>query len=275
MNHHALQRLLPQARQVAHEAGRLIMGIYGDDFEVLVKADRSPITAADQRANALLQDRLARLGMALPVISEETLPPSFQQRRLWRHYWLVDPLDGTREFVARSDHFAVNIALVQDHRPVLGVVHAPALGQTWFGGPDLGAFRQPTGGEPLAIRAAPRVHDPMRVVLGRPDPGPRTEATLAQLPEHSTHIWGASLKFCLIAEGSADLFPRYGAISEWDMAAPQAILEAAGGHLTDMARMAPVRYNTRDNLTTSDVIAFADVNIDWRQYLAATTPEID
>lgn len=267
MNREALRRLLPQACQIALRAGRAVLRIYQGDFAVGTKADTSFITPADHRANEIIREALAHLTPALPIVSEETTPPAFRERRRWRHYWLVDPLDGTREFVARSDQFAVNIALVEDHRPVLGVVHAPALGVTWFGGPGLGAFRQAEGAEPLSIRAAPHIRHPLRVVLGRRNPGPRTRAALAELPEHDTRVWGAALKFCLVAEGSADLFPRYGPISEWDMAAPQAILEAAGGHLADMATLRPVHYNTRHTLTTSDVFAYADDRVDWRHYL--------
>ena len=272
MNQETLQRLLPQACLLARQAGRAIMGIYRQGFTVDAKADASLITPADRRANLLLRDGLARLGPPLPIISEETAAPAFSERRTWRRYWLLDPLDGTREFVRRSDQFTVNIALVEDHRPVLGIVHAPALGQTWFGGPTLGAFRQPEGGEPEPIRVRPSASHPLRVVLGRSHPGPRTRGTLAQLPSHETAIWGASLKFCLIAEGSADFFPRYGPISEWDMGAPQAILEAAGGFVTDMTHLQPIRYNTRDALTTQNILAFADDSVDWRRYL---TPESD
>lgn len=267
MNQRALRRLSPQACLLARQAGRAILGIYRQGFDVATKADATLITPADRRANALLREGLARLGPALPIVSEETVAPAFSERRVWRRYWLLDPLDGTREFVRRSDQFTVNIALVDDHQPVLGIVHAPALGQTWFGGRGLGAFRQADGGEPIPIRVSPRAHDPLRVVLGRNRPGPRTRAALERLPPHETKVWGASLKFCLIAEGKADLFPRYGPISEWDMAAPQAILEAAGGYVTDMASLAPIRYNTREALTTSDILAFADAHVDWRRYL--------
>ena len=268
MNQATLRRLLPQIQQLAREAGSAILDVYRNEFTVDAKADQSPVTPADRRANRVLRDGLARLEPGLPVVSEETAPPGFRERRDWQRYWLVDPLDGTRQFIARSDQFAVNIALVERHRPVLGIVHAPALGQTWFGGPGLGAFRQADGGEPEAIRVAPRAQDPLRIVLGNSRPGPRTRATLERLPEYETRIWGASIKFCLIAEGNADLFPRYGPISEWDMAAAQAILEAAGGHLTDMRQLRPIRYNTAESLTTSDILAFADKRVDWRRYLA-------
>lgn len=272
MNQDTLRRLLPQICQLARQAGRAILHVYRDEFTVDAKADASLITPADRRANHLVRDGLARLEPELPVVSEETTPPAFRERRTWHRYWLVDPLDGTREFVARSDQFAVNIALIEDHRPVLGVVHAPALAQTWFGGPQLGAFRQPDGGEPQPIRVSPRSREPLRIVLGNRRPGPRTRATLDRLPDHDTRIWGASIKFCLIAEGNADFFPRYGPISEWDMAAPQAILEAAGGHLTDMQTLQPVRYNTREALTTKDIVAFADDRVDWRKYLERDHP---
>lgn len=268
MNQDTLRRLLPRIQQLARQAGDVILDVYRDEFTVDAKADQSPVTPADRRANRVLREGLARLDPGLPIVSEETAPPAFSERRDWHRYWLVDPLDGTRQFVARSDQFAVNIALVERHRPVLGIVHAPALGQTWFGGPGLGAFRQADGGEPQSIRVTPQAQDPLRIVLGNSRPGPRTRATLNRLPEHETRVWGASIKFCLIAEGNADLFPRYGPISEWDMAAAQAILEAAGGHLTDMRHLHPLRYNTREALTTSDILAFGDSRVDWRRYLA-------
>ena len=260
--------LVEEAATIAESAGREILSIYAGHFDVETKADDSPLTAADRAAHTLINRALETLTPDIPVLSEEGGLPDFEARRHWSRYWLVDPLDGTRQFIARSDQFAVNIALVERHRPVLGIVHAPALGQTWFGGPGLGAFRQADGGEPEAIRVAPRAQDPLRIVLGNSRPGPRTRATLERLPEYETRIWGASIKFCLIAEGNADLFPRYGPISEWDMAAAQAILEAAGGHLTDMRQLRPIRYNTAESLTTSDILAFADKRVDWRRYLA-------
>ena len=267
MSPESLRRIVPRVALLLERTGATVLEYYHPAMDVSRKADASLTTPADHHANALLRDGLARLQPDLPIVSEESAAPVLAERRRWQRYWLVDPLDGTREFVRRSDQFTINVALVEDHRPILGLVYAPVTRRLWYGGPGLGAFRVEPGGEPRAVRTVPQAREPLRVILGHGSPGPRTRATLARLPEHRTTREGASLKFCAVAEGRADLFPRYGEIAEWDMAAPQAILEGAGGTLAAMSDLAPLRYNTRESLVTRDIVAFADRSIDWRRYL--------
>jgi 3'(2'), 5'-bisphosphate nucleotidase len=172
---------------------------------------------------------------------------------------VVDPLDGTREFVKRNGEFTVNIALVVNHEPVLGVVAAPALGRLYWGAAGVGAFSRRGGEDEIPIKVAPP-QDPLRIVGSRSHPSPETAVYLARLGAHTMTNIGSSLKFCLVAEGTADLYPRFGPTSEWDTAAGQALLEAAGGHVTrtDGHRM---RYNCRESVLNGDFLAFSNPSV--------------
>ncbi|MCK8517021.1 3'(2'),5'-bisphosphate nucleotidase CysQ [Methylonatrum kenyense] len=259
--------LLEPVLAVARKAGDSILEVYQSGFTVDRKDDDSPVTAADEAANQLIIRALSRLTPSLPVISEEQPVPTWRRRQTWSFYWLLDPLDGTREFIRRNGQFAVNIALIEDGRPVLGVVHAPTDGRSWFGGPGIGAFHETRNGSRSVIQTRRHASPPYRVVLGRSRPRPHVRDMLARLPEHEILHCGSSIKICLIAEGEADLFPRLGPISEWDLAAPQAILEAAGGGVLDLGQLAPLRYNQRSSLTLRDVVAVGDPDARWWQCL--------
>lgn len=259
--------LIAAVLDIAHAAGAAIRSVYRKDFAVRTKRDASPVTDADQAAHEIIVRRLAALTPDLPVLSEESDPIPWRKRRQWQRYWLVDPLDGTREFIRRSDQFSVNIALVENHRPVLGVIHAPAHRLDWFGGPGIGAWRRLHGRDALAIRPHRPVTPPFRVVLGGSTPGPRTRRLLDRLPRHELLTMGAAIKFCMVAEGDADIFPRYGPISEWDLGAAQAILEAVGGRLLHMHNLQPVQYNIRSSPTLQDVLAIGDDAGDWENIL--------
>lgn len=267
MRHATLRQLLPETVRISRQAGEAILQVYDAGFTVTHKADNSPVTQADDRAQAVIDEALSKLTPDIPILSEEGALSPWPVRHQWSTYWLIDPLDGTREFIRRNDQFAVNISLIHEGRPVLGVVHAPVTGTVWYGGPSLGAFRESRDGSAEQIHTAPLPQPPLRVVLGRATPGARTRTLLDRLPEHRILTCGASLKLCMIAGGQADLFPRFGPISEWDLGAPQAILEAAGGAITHMHDLIPIRYNTRSSLTTSDIVAFGDPSVDWRRYI--------
>jgi 3'(2'), 5'-bisphosphate nucleotidase len=241
---------------VVERAAAAIMRIYGDAFTVETKADDSPLTQADLESQRIIADALARLTPGVPVLSEESAQAPWAQRRHWSSLWVVDPLDGTREFVKRNGEFTINIALVRDHEPLLGVVTAPAQALTWWGAAGVGAFRRSFGGADAPIRvSAP--HSPLRIVGSRSHDSPQTAAFCATLGPGVHAGVGSSLKFCRIAEGAADLYPRFGPTSEWDTAAGQALLEAAGGHVTrpDGHRL---RYNCRESLLNGDFLAFND-----------------
>jgi 3'(2'), 5'-bisphosphate nucleotidase len=259
-------RMLEPLLDIARTAGRKIMEIYGTDFSVTQKSDRSPLTAADMAAHEVIVQGLKRLTPDLPVLSEESSNIPFAERRRWNSYWLVDPLDGTKEFINRNGDFTVNIALVQDHAPLTGVVHIPAESLSYYGVVGAGAYRRKTGGAPEPIHVRPLGNGPVRVVASRSHRGELLDGYLAKLGPHTTVSRGSALKFCLVAEGSADVYPRLGPTSEWDTAAGHAVLLAAGGQVVNVDG-APLHYNTRESLLNPYFIAYADTSRDWRQYL--------
>lgn len=227
-----LERLLEEVVAIARAAGDEIMAVYdrgGDGLAVIEKADRSPLTEADQRANRLIAERLAALLPSLPLLSEEDVP-AFPGPDALGRYWLVDPLDGTKEFIHCNGEFTVNIALIEAGRSVLGVVHAPALRVTYLAADGVGAFRETLGRarQPIAVaKHAPGTA--WRVVGSRSHAGDSLAVYLAGLGEYKLVPMGSSLKLCLVAEGKADLYPRLGPTSLWDTAAAQCVVEQAGG----------------------------------------------
>jgi 3'(2'), 5'-bisphosphate nucleotidase len=196
------------------------------------------------------------------VWSEESAAVDWETRRHWPSFWLVDPLDGTREFIKRNGEFTVNIALVLGHVPFLGVVHAPVLDRDYYGVAGTGAFRADGGGAGRPIRVRAPVQTPVRVAGSRSHRGSSLDALLARMGEHTLVAMGSSLKFCLVAEGEADFYPRLGPTSEWDTAAAQAVVEAAGGAVVDLAGL-PLRYNTRPEILNPHFIARGDPGRDW------------
>jgi 3'(2'), 5'-bisphosphate nucleotidase len=234
---------------LAAAAGRAILEVYGGTFAVRHKADASPVTEADLRSQALLQAGLERLWPGVPLLAEEGDAVPYATRRAWTRLWSVDPLDGTRDFVARTGEFSVNVGLVEGARPVFGVIHAPLQAITYAGGPGLGAWRR-DGEDPWTpVRTAPPTGRALRVFASRQHTGPRTLAWLGTL----TADWdvevlrrGSAVKACLVADGSAHLYPRLGTTYEWDTAAAQAILEGAGGVLNRAGTTEPLRYNKPD-----------------------------
>ena len=254
--------ILEEVRAIARAAGDAIMSVYARDFSVELKDDRSPVTAADRTADRIICSGLARLRPALPVLSEESALASWEQRRQWSRYWLVDPLDGTKEFVRKNGEFTVNIALVEDHRAVLGVVFAPALNLEFSGICGSGAWRRDSDGSQLPTRASQTRSNPLRVMGSRSHPGPGLSAFLARLGPYELRPMGSSLKVCMVADGQADIYPRLGPTSEWDTAAAQAILESAGGGMIDLAGQ-PLRYNTKDRLLNPHFLAVGDLGRDW------------
>jgi 3'(2'), 5'-bisphosphate nucleotidase len=258
-----LRGLLERSTMIARAAGREILEVYGADaLPATAKADDSPLTAADLRAHRLIVEELGRLTPELPVLSEESAHVPFAARSQWRRYWLVDPLDGTREFLSRNGEFTVNIALIENHSPVLGVVHVPVTDTTYRGMPGGGAWRQ-HGAEPeAAIRVAEHSGMPVRIVGSRSHRGDSLDAFLERVGPHALLAIGSSLKFCLVAEGAADVYPRLGPTSEWDIAAAHAVLLAAGGTLRALDG-APLAYNHRDALLNPFFVAYGPDDHDW------------
>jgi 3'(2'), 5'-bisphosphate nucleotidase len=255
-----LQALSLALLPIVARAGAAIMRVYADQgFTVQKKPDNSPLTLADLESQRVISAGLAALTPGIPILSEESAQAPWAERQTWSELWVVDPLDGTREFVKRNGEFTVNIALVVNHEPVLGMVAAPALGLLYWGAAGVGAFSRHRDEAQIPIKvAAPQ--EPLRIVGSRSHPSPQTAVYLARLGAHTMTGIGSSLKFCLVAEGKADLYPRFGPTSEWDTAAGQALLEAAGGHVTriDGHRM---RYNCRESVLNGDFLAFSDPGV--------------
>ena len=255
--------------QIAADAGREILDVYGTAFDVTTKNDASPLTEADLRAHRVIVDGLRELTPDVPVISEEAEPPPFEERRRWQRYWLVDPLDGTKEFVSRNGEFTVNIALIEAGEPVLGVVGVPVRGHIYVGdchGSE--AYRMSEVGRE-ALRTRPMRGRTLTVVASRRHGGGRLAGYLDTLGESFEIVRqpvGSSLKFCLLAEGNADFYPRLGPTSEWDIAAAHAVLRAAGGAVM-LADGAPFRYNTKESFLNPDFVAVADPAFSWRDHL--------
>ncbi|MGA9854601.1 MAG: 3'(2'),5'-bisphosphate nucleotidase CysQ [Gammaproteobacteria bacterium] len=264
---HADEQLLGPLLEIAAHASERILKIYATtDFQVDIKDDRSPVTTADRAAHEAILQSLQRLTPDLPVLSEESHHIPFSERRRWDSYWLVDPLDGTKEFISKNGDFTINIALIQKHAPVVGLVHIPVENLSYYGVVGAGAYRRETGGAPQAIRVRPQAGETVRVVASRSHRGPLLDGYLAKLGAHETLSRGSALKFCLVAEGAADVYPRLGPTSEWDTAAGHAVLLAAGGHVMAVDG-SPLRYNTKESLLNPQFIAYADDSRGWRQYL--------
>ncbi|WP_158781218.1 3'(2'),5'-bisphosphate nucleotidase CysQ [Pantoea sp. BAV 3049] len=222
--------MLDKICQLARDAGDAIMKVYDGQapLDVSHKSDHSPVTAADIAAHKVIVQGLSALYPDIPVISEED-PPSWEIRQHWQRYWLVDPLDGTKEFIKRNGEFTVNIALIDNGKPVLGVVYAPVLG-VMYSAVDGKAWKE-EGGHKAQIQV--REARPPLVVVSRSHSGTELEDYLSQLGEHQTTAIGSSLKFCLVAEGKAQLYPRFGPTNIWDTGAGHAVAIAAGAHVHD------------------------------------------
>jgi 3'(2'), 5'-bisphosphate nucleotidase len=263
-----LKTLLTEVLDIARGAGDAILAIYHgtEEIVVTVKEDDTPLTKADLAADHIITTQLKALSSRYPVLSEESIAIDFAERKTWSQYWLVDPLDGTREFIHRTDDFTVNIALVAHQKPILGVVHAPAHGVSYIGAHGVGVFKVTGTGlwQPIVVRPKP---DKPTVVVSRFHNSAGTLAQhLQRMGECTIRPVGSALKPCLIAEGVADLYIRLGPTSEWDTAASQCILELAGGSMCDLSGQA-LCYNTKDSLLNPAFISVGDTSIDWLNYL--------
>ena len=250
---------------LALEAGAAIMAVYAQDFAVEHKDDHSPLTQADLASHRIIVAGLRALAPEIPVLSEEDAGIPWDTRRTWPRHWLVDPLDGTREFVKKNGEFTVNIALVEDGRPVLGVVYAPVFDYLLHAEAGEGAFLR-QGGEDIALSTRRPAALPLRVAASRSHLDERTAAALARMGEVERHGLGSSLKFCRIAEGRIDVYPRFGPTSEWDTAAAQCVLEQAGGAVLRLDGT-PLDYNRKENSLNPDFIALGDPDLPWRDWL--------
>ncbi len=257
---------LQQVIVIARQAGAAIMTVYAQVFDVQHKHDNSPLTQADLAAHDIIEAGLGQLVPELPVLSEESAVIPYATRRQWDKYWLVDPLDGTREFIKRNGEFTVNIALIENHRPVMGVVYAPALDLLFYATEGQGAYKQTGYNTPQPIKS--RVYDAAQVTVAgsRSHAGEELIRFLDRMGPHTLLSIGSSLKICLVAEGSADVYPRLGPTSEWDTAAAQCVLHEAGGRLIDIDGDS-FRYNHKESLLNPYFFAAGAGEHDWKQYL--------
>jgi 3'(2'), 5'-bisphosphate nucleotidase len=258
-----LSSSLPIVLALAREAAHAISTIYRqpiDEQGIQYKADNSPLSLADQIAQSIIVEGLMTHFPAIPIISEEHSFPEYDLRKNWSAYWLVDPLDGTKEFVGRTGEFTVNIAFIVDGVPILGVIYAPEQ-ETLYWGCSLGAFKQIEGELPEPIRVERRsAAETLRILSSRRHGLEGLRQHLPRLQQATLCSVGSSLKFCWLAEGKADFYPRFGPTSEWDTAAGQCILESAGGCVVSLQGGA-LRYNQQANIVQEPFFACANPNL--------------
>ena len=271
IRNNTLIELTQQALEIAHVAGKRISEVYKQQYEVAYKSDNTPVTTADLDAHSIIVSELQKLAIEFPVLSEESHDIPYSERHRWTHYWLVDPLDGTREFIRGNGEFSVNIALIENGKPVMGVVTAPELNTSYFACKGNGAWKQIADAEPqpIHVRPAPVEKGGLTIARSRcPTVGPRLQAFLDKVGDHTDLPMGSSLKSCLVAEGAADLYVRLGPTSEWDTGAAQCIVEEAGGRITNI-ELQGLRYNTSESLLNPYFMVFGDETHNWTGYLPA------
>lgn len=266
-----VESLVPQLIHIAREAGRAILTIYHQgNLCIKTKADATPVTNADLTANAVINKGLKSLSVGYPIISEESEHVPWSERQDWQLYWLIDPLDGTKEFIHHNGEFSVNIALIENNYPLLGIVHIPVTDITYWGGQSLGAWKQVKNEVSAPITPKKFNPDQEVIILGSRSYGTKeARQYLASLKAIYPHLEsrkvGSALKSCLIAEGLADIYPRLGPTSEWDTGAVQGVVEGAGGLFLnpDGQRF---RYNQKESLVNTDFIVIGDSSIQWADF---------
>ncbi len=265
MSHPYLSAVIDLVRQ----AGEAILPYWRSELEVQAKADASPVTAADLAAHHVLLEGLTALDASIPVLSEEDCAAPLGERAGWTRWWLVDPLDGTKEFIAGSEEFTVNVALVEQGKVRFGVVGIPASGRCYYGGEDFGAWRSEASGDTQPLRVRQRSPQAFTLVASRRHSSPAQERLLAGLRQRFGELAlvnvGSSLKFCLLAEGAADCYPRLAPTSQWDTAAAQGVLEGAGGEVLELSG-APLSYEARESYLNPSFLALPG-GVAWRDGL--------
>ena len=269
--------LIPAVIELVRQAGAATLPFWRADVTVNEKADASPVTAADMAAHHILNDGLLALAPDIPVLSEEAADIALSERGQWSRWWLVDPLDGTKEFIAGSEEFTVNVALIEQGCVVFGVVGIPATGQCYYGGAGLGAWRADAAGESEAISVRLAPQEAFTLVASRRHSSPAQEALLAGLSERFGDLQlasvGSSLKFCQLAEGNADCYPRLAPTSQWDTAAAQGVLEGAGGEVLTL-KGETLTYEARESLLNPYFLALPAAAA-WRDELIQLARALD
>ncbi|RZP95517.1 3'(2'),5'-bisphosphate nucleotidase CysQ [Vibrio vulnificus] len=265
-----LSALLPQVIDIARTAGQLILDIYqSKQYQEYTKSDETPVTSADLAAHKLITQRLSELTPDIPVLSEEAADISLEKRAQWNRYWLVDPLDGTQEFIARSGDFATIIALVENNKPVMGVVYGPVSGVTYYAYQGKGAWKIPEMNESLKIQTHKHELPGQNIAIAisrRQDINRITNRMSSNWNYDLVPLGSAALKACLVAEGAVDCYLRLGPTGEWDTAATQCIVEEAGGRILS-TYLEPLSYNKRDTLENPNFIVLGDADLPWNDIL--------
>lgn len=262
-----IQQLLDIAKKAAIKAGKVVLEIYDSgDFTSFQKDDDSPVTTADYKANEVIMEMLEKATPNIPIMSEETELGALELRKTWTRYWLIDPIDGTQEFIARSGDFAVNIALIENNVPIMGVIYWPT-GETLYSAlKGQGAFKEcPVESKQIFVRSldAPN-DDPVIIAISRRQAREKVMSSLSEDRVYQTLPAGScSLKACFIAEGKADVFLRFGVTGEWDTGASQCIVVEAGGKIL-AHDFAPLSYNQRESVINPDFFIMGDQNVDWQ-----------
>ncbi|MDX1303987.1 3'(2'),5'-bisphosphate nucleotidase CysQ [Photobacterium sp.] len=273
-----LSNLLPSVIDIARESGRVILDIYQcGQFEKEIKQDNTPVTSADLAAHKLVMERLTELTPDIPVLSEEDAEVPLSERSQWQRYWLVDPLDGTQEFIAGSGDFATIIALVEDNTPIMGVVYAPVSDVVYYAYRSKGAWKITAEGD--TVRIATHTHQlPTQsiavAISRRQDIRTITERLDPSLNYELVPLGSAALKSCLVAEGAVDCYLRLGPTGEWDTAATQCIVEEAGGRILN-THLDPLSYNERDTLENPNFITLGDLSLPWAAILTPDNRLLD
>ena len=256
-------------KEISVKAGAAIMKVYNEsgDMDVVYKTDRedSPLTKADTDANDVIKVGLEKLDKTIPILSEEMVAEDYDIRKSWKRFWLLDPLDGTKEFIKKSKEFTVNIALIEDGSPVMGVVYAPALDICYLGAKGVGAFKIENG-EESKITAGNWEKDGLKVVASKSHRSPALEDFIGKIGDNECVAMGSSLKLCLVAEGKANLYPRFGPTMEWDTGAAHAVVEASGGTVTDFEGNR-LRYNKED-LHNPFFMVSGKPEYDWKKCIS-------
>lgn len=265
-----LSHLLPSVIEVARSAGQLILEIYEKkDYEEYTKSDDTPVTSADLAAHKLISQRLSELTPDIPVLSEEAADISLEKRSQWDRYWLVDPLDGTQEFIARSGDFATIIALIEHNKPVMGVVYGPVSGVTYYAYDGKGAWKIPDLNDNVKIKTHRHElpNQPIAMAISRRQDINRITSRMSPKWNYDlVPLGSAALKACLVAEGAVDCYLRLGPTGEWDTAATQCIVEEAGGRILS-THLEPLSYNERETLENPNFIVLGDVDLPWEEIL--------
>ena len=261
-----LSKLLDNLIEISRLGGDEILDVYNGTIDVTLKDDLSPLTDADRRSNAVIISKLAALYPEIPILSEEGRKIDFSERKKWSLFWLIDPLDGTKEFIKRNGEFTVNIALIDDGCPIAGIVYAPTKNTFWYGAKEIGSFIIKNDSKSKEIFVQDDIKDPIRIVSSRSHPSPKLQSYLDRFQNHEIVNMGSSLKICLVADGTAHIYPRLGPTMEWDSGAGHAVLKYAGGFLTDATTGNELVYN-KENLRNPDFICYGSKIKDYHEVL--------